>query len=213
MSPEPSTSFVLSAETWKSLTANPPDVQPLSHGFSRCIKTRVFGYVFPRAWSQGQWCILPRCPPEAADVARYSAYICQGSYSSRTAHLHTVHGTTSSCYDVKPQTSLDQMSGQQIQQTSIQLTIGSGGWYKDASIRQQFGTSMIWSSALPVSGLSWSKASLIKTLNSGGQSWKLAFAQRDNTLNSCYIEHCIFLSNIKIPHFLFSDNCSLHLGI
>jgi len=21
------------------------------------------------------------------------------------------------------------------------------------------------------------------------------------------------LSNIKIPHFLFSDNCSLHLGI
>ena len=75
------------------------------------------------------------------------------SYSSMTAHLHTVHGTPSSCYDVKPQISLDQMSGQRIHQTSIQLTIGSGGWYKNASIKQQFGTSMIWSSALPVSGL------------------------------------------------------------
>ena len=91
----------------------------------------------------------------------------------------------SSCYDVKPQISLDQMSGQRIHQTSIQLTIGSGGWYKNASIRQLFGTSMIWSSALPVSGQSWSKASLIKPLNSGGQGWELAFAQRDNILNSC----------------------------
>jgi len=109
--------------------------------------------------------------------------VCQGtsSYSSRTAHLHTVHGTPSSCYDTKPQTSLDQMCGQRIHQTSIQLTIGSGGWYKNASIRQRFGISMIWSSALPVSGLSWSKASLIKPLNSGGQGWELAFAQRDNT--------------------------------
>ena len=75
MSPEPSTSFVLSAQTWKSPTANPPSVQPLSHGFSRCIKTRAFGYVVRRAWSQGHWCILPRCPLEAADVARYSAYV------------------------------------------------------------------------------------------------------------------------------------------
>ena len=43
--------------------------------------------------------------------------VCQrtSSYSSRTADLHTVHGTPSSCYDMKPQTSLDQ--------TSIQLTI------------------------------------------------------------------------------------------
>ena len=88
--------------------------------------------------------------------------------TNTTAHLHTVHGTPSSCYDVKPQISLDQMSGQRIHQTSIQLTIGCGSWYKNASIRQQFGTSMIWSSALPVSGLSWSKASLIKPLNSGG---------------------------------------------
>ena len=38
---------------------------------------------------------------------------------------------------------------------------------------------------LPVSGLSWSKASMIKPLNSGGQGWELAFAKRDNTLNSC----------------------------
>jgi len=55
--------------------------------------------------------------------------VCHGtsSYSNRTAHLHTVHGTPSSCYDMKPQTSLDQMSGQRIHQTSIQLTIGSGG--------------------------------------------------------------------------------------
>jgi len=123
---------------------------------------------------------------EAADVARYSVYVRgTSSYSSRTAHLHTVHGTPSSCYDMKPQTSLGQMSGQRIHQTSIQLTIGCGGWYKNASIRQRFGTQMIWSSALPVSGLSWSKASLIKPLNSGGQGWELAFAQRDNTLNSC----------------------------
>ena len=105
--------------------------------------------------------------------------------TNTTAHLHTMHRTLSSCYDVKPQISLDQMSDQRLHQTSIQLTIGSGDWYKNASIRQQFGISMIWSSALPVSGLSWSKASLIKPLNSGGQGWELAFAQRDNTLNSC----------------------------
>ena len=49
------------------------------------------------------------------------------SSSSRTAHLHTVHGRQSSCYDVKPQTSLDQISGQRIHQTSIQSTTGFGG--------------------------------------------------------------------------------------
>jgi len=103
----------------------------------------------------------------------FGVYQGTSPYSSRTVHLHTVHGTPSSCYDMKPQTSLDQMSGQRIHQTSIQLTIGSGGWYKDASIRQRFGTRMIWSSALPVSGLSWSKASLIKPLNSGGQGESL----------------------------------------
>ena len=161
MSPELSTSFVLSAETWKSPTANPPDVQPLSHGFSRCIKTRVFGYVLRRAWSQGQWCILPRCPLEAADVARYSAYV-RGLLhipaGQRTCTRCTGHHRAA-IYDVKPRISLDQMSGQRIHQTSIQLTIGSGGWYNNVSIIQQFGTSMIWSSALPVSGLSWSKAS------------------------------------------------------
>ena len=56
--------------------------------------------------------------------------VCQGtsSYSNRTAHLYTVHGTPSSCYDMKPQTSLDQ----RIQQTSVQLTIWSVGWYKTA---------------------------------------------------------------------------------
>jgi len=112
--------------------------------------------------------------------------VCQGtSFSSRTAHLHTVHGTPSSCYDVKLQTSLDRISGQRTHQTSIQSTTGSGGWYKNASTRQRYGTSMTWSSALPVSGLSWSRASLIKLLNSGGQGWEPAFAQRDSTSNSC----------------------------
>ena len=37
------------------------------------------------------------------------------------------HRAPSSCYDMKPQTSLDQMSGQRIHQTSIQLNTGSGG--------------------------------------------------------------------------------------
>ena len=120
MSPELSTSFVLSAKTWKSLI------------------------------------------------------------QQRTCTLCTGHHRAATTWNPR----LYQMSGQRIHQTSIQLTIGSGGWYKNASIRQQFGTSMIWSSALPVSGLSWSKASLIKPLNTGGQGWELAFAQRDNTLNS-----------------------------
>jgi len=63
---------------------------------------------------------------EAADVARYSAYVRGRLHipaGQRTCTVHTVHGTPSSCYNIKPQTSLDQMSGQRIHQTSIQLTI------------------------------------------------------------------------------------------
>jgi len=67
---------------------------------------------------------------EAADVARYSAYVRGRLHipvGQRTCTVHTVHGTPSSCYNMKPQTSLDHMSDQRIHQTSIQLTIGSGG--------------------------------------------------------------------------------------
>jgi len=47
--------------------------------------------------------------------------------TSRTAHLRTVHGKPSSCYDVQPQTSLDRISGQRTQHTSFQSTTGFGG--------------------------------------------------------------------------------------
>jgi hypothetical protein len=47
---------------------------------------------------------------------------CQGtSSSSRTVRLRTVHG---SCYDVKPQNSLDQIAGQQTHHISVQSITG-----------------------------------------------------------------------------------------
>ena len=76
--------------------------------------------------------------------------------TNTTAHRHTVHGTPSSCYDVKPQTSLDQMSGQRIHQTSIQLTIGSGGWYKTSLSDSNSGHR--WSEAAPYLCLGWAEA-------------------------------------------------------
>ena len=48
--------------------------------------------------------------------------------------------------------------------------------------------------------MTWSSASLIRSLNSGGQGWQPAFVQRDSTSNSCYIEHYFFLFNIRITH-------------
>jgi len=76
--------------------------------------------------------------------------------TNTTARLHTVHRTPSSCYDVKPQTSLDQMSGQRIHQTSIQLTIGSGGWYKTSLSDSNSGHR--WSEAAPYLCLGWAEA-------------------------------------------------------
>ena len=59
---------------------------------------------------------------EAADVARYSAYVRGRLHipsGQRTCRLHIVHGTTSSCYDMKPKTSLDRLSGQQIHHADL----------------------------------------------------------------------------------------------
>ena len=50
----------------------------------------MFGYVLRRAWSQGQRCILPRCPLEAADVASYPAYV-------RGLHLPAAQCTCTPC--------------------------------------------------------------------------------------------------------------------
>ena len=120
ISPEPSTSFVLSAETWKSL-----------------IQQRT-------------------CTP------------CTGQHRAATTwnpRFHWPDVWPANSPDLNP---VDRMGTdtRRVYQTAIR-------------------TSMIWNNALPVSGLSWSKASLIKPLNSGGQCWELAFTQRDNTLNSC----------------------------
>jgi len=121
---------------------------------------------------------------EAADVARYSAYV-RGRliFQQDSAPAHRARDNIELLWyetpdfigpDVWPVNSPDL--------NPVDYRIW--GWYKNASIRQRFGTQIIWCSALPVSGLSWSKASLIKPLNSGGQRWELAFVQSGNTLNS-----------------------------
>ena len=133
--------------------------------------------------------------------------------TNTTAHLHSMHGTPSSCYDVKPQISLDQMSGQRIPQTSIQLTIGSGGWYKNASIRQQFGH--LWSEAAPYLCLGWAEAK-----RRWKSHWTVAakaeslHSRRGTTLWAAAKLNIAFSClTLRFRIFLFSDNCSLHLGI
>ena len=84
MSPEPSTSFVLSAETWKSLIQQ-----------------------------------LRTCTP------------CTRHHPAATTWNPRFHWTRCLASEfTRPRSSW----------------LGSGGWYKKASIRQQFETSMIWSS-------------------------------------------------------------------
>ena len=87
------------------------------------------------------------------DIRRMSPDVFIFQQDSAPAHRD---GTTSSCYDMKPQTSLDQMSGQRIHQTSIQLTIGSGADTRTRLLDSDSGHR--WSEAvlIPVSGLSWS---------------------------------------------------------
>ena len=185
MSPKPSTSFVLSAETRKSPTANPPDVQPLSHGFSRCIKTRAFGYVLRRAWSQGRWCILPRCPLEAADVARYSAYVRgllhiparQRTCTPRTGH-HRAATTWNPDFigpDVWPANSpnlnpVDYRIWGLIQERVYQTAI------RDINDLKQRLT-CVWDEL--------KKSVVDKAIEQWWPRLRAAFAQRDNTLNSC----------------------------
>ena len=124
---------------------------------------------------------------EAADVARYSAYVtgrlhipawqctctpCTGHHRAATTWNPRLHWTRP---DVWPANSPDLnpvdyriwgLIQERVYQTAIQDT---------DDLKQCL--TCVW--------LSWSKASLIKPLNSGGQGWELAFAQRDNTLNSC----------------------------
>ena len=127
--------------------------------------------------------------------------------TNTTAHLHTVHRTPS-CYDVKPQISLDQMSGQRIHQTSMQVTIGSGADTKTRLSDSNLGH--WWSEAAPY----LCKQSVVdKAIEQWRPRRRACIHAKGQHFEQLLNWTLHFLSNIKIPHFLFNDNCSLHLGI
>jgi len=95
---------------------------------------------------------------EAADVARYSAYVSGRLHipaGQRTCTLCTGHHRADTTWNPRLHWTRC-LASEFTMQTSIQLTIWSGDWYKNASIRQRFGHR--WSEAVPYLCLGWAEA-------------------------------------------------------
>jgi len=135
-------------------------------------------------WSQGQRCILPRCPLKEANVASHPAYVrglhlpagqctctpCTGNHRAATTWNPRLHWTGS-------------LASELIRPRSSQLQD------LEADTRTRLpdsDTGHRWPEAAPYLCLGWAEAvSLIKPLNSGGQGCEPAFVQRGSTSNSC----------------------------